>query len=148
MYGKDTQAPTHTDDNHLLDNAGKKCIQQIVGSVLYYARAVDPTILMALSNIATQQATPTENTKKQVDQFLDYLRVQFDAKICYRAFDMILNIHSDASNISAPRARSCTSGYFFFGSLPINSNTIKLNGAIHITCTILKIVAASPAKTD
>jgi hypothetical protein len=72
-YGKDTQAPMPTDDSPLLDGAGKKCIQQVVGSFLYYARAVDPTILMALSDITTQQTTPTENTKKQVDQFLDYI---------------------------------------------------------------------------
>jgi hypothetical protein len=38
-----------------------------------YARAVNPTILMALSKIATQQAASSENTKKQVDQFLDYM---------------------------------------------------------------------------
>jgi hypothetical protein len=59
MYGKDTQAPTPTDDSPLLDDASKKPIQQVVGSFLYYARAVDPTILMALSDIATQQAAPT-----------------------------------------------------------------------------------------
>jgi hypothetical protein len=53
-YGKDTQAPSPTDDSPLLDNAVKKRIQQIVGSFLYYAQAVNPTILMALSNIATQ----------------------------------------------------------------------------------------------
>jgi hypothetical protein len=63
-YGKDTQAPTPTDDSPLLDNAGKKHIQQVVGSFLYYALAENPTILMALSNIATQQAAPTENAKK------------------------------------------------------------------------------------
>jgi hypothetical protein len=60
-YGNDNQAPTSTNDSLLLDAAGKKNIQQIVGSFLYYARAVDPTILMALSNIATQQSAPTVN---------------------------------------------------------------------------------------
>ncbi len=63
-YGKDNQAPTPTDESPLLDNAGKKCIQEVVGSFLYYALAVNPTILMALSDIATQQAAPTQNTKK------------------------------------------------------------------------------------
>jgi hypothetical protein len=57
--------------------------------------------------------------------------------------DMILNVHSDALYLSAPRARSHTSGYFFLGSLPIDGNLIKLNGAINITCTILKLIAAS-----
>jgi hypothetical protein len=31
-----------------------KCVQEVVGTLLYYARAVDSTILPALSAIATQ----------------------------------------------------------------------------------------------
>jgi hypothetical protein len=80
-YGKDNQAPTPQDDSHLLDAAGKKCIQQIIGSFLYYARAVDPTILMALSAIASQQSSPTEETNRCVHQFLDYMATHPDAKI-------------------------------------------------------------------
>jgi hypothetical protein len=59
---------------------------------------------------------------------------------------MILNVHSDALYLSAPKARSCAGGYFFLGSIPQDGNPIKLNGAIHITCTILKLVAAFAAK--
>jgi hypothetical protein len=38
-----------------------------------------------------------------------------DAKICYRAsdIDMVLNVHSNASYLSAPNARSHAGGYFF-----------------------------------
>jgi hypothetical protein len=131
-----------TDDSPLLDNAGKKRIQQVIGSFLYYARAVNPTILMALSNIATQQATPT------VNQFLDYMWTHPDAKISYQASDMILNVHSNASYLYTPHARSHVGGYFFLGSLPIDGNPIKLNGAIHITCTILKLIAASATEAE
>jgi hypothetical protein len=63
-YDKDNQATTPAEDSPLLNNAGKMRIQQVVGSFLYYAGAFDETILMALSDIATQQAAPTENTKK------------------------------------------------------------------------------------
>jgi hypothetical protein len=59
---------------------------------------------------------------------------------------MILNVHSDASYRSTPKARSRASGNFFLGSLPRNGDPIKLNGAIHISCTILKLVAASAAE--
>jgi hypothetical protein len=59
---------------------------------------------------------------------------------------MIINVHSNASYLSAPRACSQAGGYFFLGSIPVNGDPIKLNGAIHITCTILKLVAASAAK--
>jgi hypothetical protein len=101
---------------------------------------------MALSDIATQQSAPTENTKKQVDQFLDYMWTHPDATIQYPASDMILNVHSNASYLSAPRACSRAGGYFFLGSIPIDGDPIKLNGAIHITCTILKLVASSAAE--
>jgi hypothetical protein len=145
-YGKDNQAPNPTDKSPLLDNAGKKQIQQVVGSFLYYAQAVDPTILMVLSDIATQQLAPTKNTKKRVEQFLDYMWTHPNAIIRYHGWDTILNIRSDASYLSTPRAQSHAGGYFFLGSLPVNRDPIKLNGAIHITCTILKLVAASAAK--
>jgi hypothetical protein len=145
-YGKDNQTPTPTNESPLLDNAGKKRIQQVVGSFLYYAFAVNPTILMTLSDIATQQAAPTQNTKKRVDQFLDYMWTHPDAKIRYSASNVILNIHFNASYLSVPCARSCMGGYFILGSLPVNGDPIKLNGANHITCTILKLVAASAAE--
>jgi hypothetical protein len=139
-YGKDTQASMTTGNSPVFDNAAKKEIQEVVGSFLYYAWAVNPTILMALSDIVTQQATLTKNTRKQVKQFLDYMWTHPDAKICYRASDMILNVHFNASYLSAPCTCSHISVYFFLGSLPINSNPIKLNGAIHtIICTILKL---------
>ncbi len=144
-YGKDTQALTPTDDSPLLDNASKKRIKQVVGSSLYYARAVDSTIL---SNIATQQAATTENTKKQVNQFLDYMWTHPNAKICYCTSDMILNVHSHALYLSAPCTRSCATGYFFLSSLPVDGNPTKLNGTIDITCTILKLVTASTAKAE
>jgi hypothetical protein len=103
---------------------------------------------MTLSDIATQQAAPTENIKKQVDQFLDYMWTHPDTIIRYRASDMMLNVHSNSSYLSAPRARSCAGGYFFLGSLLTDGDPMKLNGAIHITCTILKLVAASTAEAE
>jgi hypothetical protein len=70
------------------------------------------------------------------------------AIIQYRAFDMILIFHLDASYLSAPKSQSHAGGYFFFKSPPINSNPIKLNCAIHITCTFLKLLNASAAEAE
>jgi hypothetical protein len=69
-----------------------------------------------------------------------------DTIIQYRASDMILNIHSDASYLSAPKPHSCVGGYCFLGSIPHNGDPIKLNRAIHIICAILKLVTASAAE--
>jgi hypothetical protein len=60
---------------------------------------------------------------------------------------MILNVHSDKFYLlSASKSSSHAGGYFFLGSIPHNGDPIKLNGAIHITCAILKLVAASTAE--
>jgi hypothetical protein len=61
---------------------------------------------------------------------------------------MILNVHSDASNLSAPKAQSHAGGFFFFGSIPQNAEPIFINVAIHITCTILKHIAASATEAE
>jgi len=103
---------------------------------------------MALSAITAQQCAPTEETLDHVYQFLDYMWTHPDAKIRYRASDMILNVHSDASYLSAPKARSRAGGYFFLGSIPRDAEPIIINGAIHITCTILKLVAALAAEAE
>jgi hypothetical protein len=52
----------------------KQCltIQKVTGSVFYYARAVDPTVLMPLNDIATEQTKATEKTQAATNQMLDY----------------------------------------------------------------------------
>jgi hypothetical protein len=97
-YGKDSQSPSPINDSPQLDEAGKNRVQQIVGCFLYYAQAVDPIILMALSEISSHQAAPTENTMKCVNHFIDYMWTHPDAVIRYRASGMILNTKSMQSS--------------------------------------------------
>ena len=57
----------------------KTYIQEVIGTVLYYARCVDTSMLTALGPLATQQANPTLNTMKKVKQLLDYAATHPDA---------------------------------------------------------------------
>jgi hypothetical protein len=66
-YGQDNQATDPINTSPKLNEANKKRIQQIVGNFLYCARAVNPTILMALSAIASQQALPIEDRPNRVN---------------------------------------------------------------------------------
>jgi hypothetical protein len=147
-FGTSSQETLPSDDSPPLDETGIKFIQQVVGSFLYYCRATDPTIPHALSELSSQQSRATENTMKRCHQFLDYMATHPDAKIRYYKSDMILNVHSDASYLSAADARSRAAGIFFLGSLPQDNKPIKLNGAIHVLCTVLKFVAASAAEAE
>ncbi len=103
-YGKYNQAPSPLDKSMHLNKAQQKRIQQIVGSFLYYVQAVDPTILMALSEIALQQVVPTENMMECVNHFLYYMWTQPDAIIQYHASNMILNVYSDTLHLSAHKS--------------------------------------------
>jgi len=145
-YGAAAQEVTPEDTSPPLDQEGKTFVQKVVGSFLYLARAVDSTILMALNAIANEQANPTEMMRERVLQLLDYLATHPDAVVRFYKSDMILNVHSDASYLSAPRARSRAAGYFFLGSIPRDGYPIALNGAIQVICVLLKCVAASAAE--
>ena len=136
-YGSNAQAPIPLNSSHSLDAKGIWRIQQIVGSILYYARAVDMKVLMALSSIASKQMSATERTMQRCTQLLDYLASNSDATVRFHASDMVMNIHSNASYLSEPQARSRTCGHFFMGSVPIKGEPILLNGAFFVNTTIM-----------
>ena len=148
QYGSAAQTTEPIDISDPLSAEQIKHLQGIIGSILYYARAVDMTVLMALSTIASRQAKGTEQTLSQARQLLDYLAMHPDAKVRFHASDMIMNVHSDASYLSEANARSRASGHFFMGSLPSDNQPIRLNGAFFTLCKILKFVVASAAEAE
>ena len=77
-----------------------KHLQQIVDTFLFYSRAINPTMLTALSIIATEQTQGTQTTKEKADHFLTYAVIHPNATIKFYKSDMILKIHSDASYLS------------------------------------------------
>ncbi len=89
----------------LLNKEGQQYIQAVTGTLLYYSHAVDPTMLVALNAIATQQALPTQKTMERVKQLLDYCASQEEAILTYHASDMVLAIHSDAGYLNESKAR-------------------------------------------
>jgi hypothetical protein len=133
------------DASQPLTKEGKKRIQQILGTFLFYARAVDGTMLTALSSIATAQANPTEATMKKAEQFLDYAATHPNAIVTYRASNMVLGIHSDASYLSETGARSRAGGHFYM------SNDMQFppnNGAVHNVAQIINAVMSSAAEAE
>ena len=71
------------DTSPLLDKHGIKKVQSVTGSLNYYARTVDLTMLPAINEISSQQAKPTENTWKACEMLLDYACTYPNAKIRY-----------------------------------------------------------------
>lgn len=144
-YGAKKQYAKETSKSPKLDKAGKKFIQQVCGKFLFLGRAVDGTLLMPISAIASQTSEPTEDTMKQTQQLLDYLATQEEAVLTYNKSNMILAVHSDASYLSEPKARSRAGGHFF---LSYDTNNPPNNGAILNVAHIIKNVMSSATEAE
>ena len=136
-------------NSKLLNKAGTLRVQSISGTFLYYARAVDPTILPALNEISKNQAKPTEFAGKVCDHLLDYLATHPDAIIRYHASDMILCVTSDAASLVLPKARSrCASLHFLSNHSSTTPPQTPTNGAVHVLCKPIHGVPASAAEAE
>jgi len=145
VYGAKIQYAKDADSSAKLGPEGKLFIQQVTGTFLYYARAVDSTMLVALSAIASDQAAPTENTMRKTLQFLDYVATHPDAILTYSKSSMVLNVHSDASYLCEPKAKSRAGGHFFLSN---DDDDPANNGAVLNIAQIIKNVMSSAAEAE
>jgi len=145
QYGAKEQLARQPDNTPLLDKEGAKFIQEVTGVFNYYARAVDSTMLPALSAIASEQSNPTETTMKKTLQFLDYAATHPKAILTYRRSDMKLALHSDASYLSERDARSRVGGHHFLSE---ETDDPPNNGAVLNISKIIKQVMSSSAEAE
>jgi hypothetical protein len=96
-YGAKVQFFTPADTSAPLTETQKLTLQEVIGSLLYYARAVDPTMLVTFSTLASAQAKGTAATSGSMNQLMDYCATHPDAEFRYHPSDMVLHVSSDAS---------------------------------------------------
>ena len=153
-YGQRVQFANPQDDMPvtLLPDSAKKTIQKIIGIFLYYAIAMDLTMLVALGTLASQQENPTDALWEDITLFLDYCATHPDAKICYSKSDMVLHISSDGSYLSEKKSRSRVGGIFYLSDLPANGQAPDVshpfNAPIHVVAKILKMITSSAMETE
>ena len=123
----------------------KKIIQEVSGTFLYYARAVNITMLMALSTIEMKQLAQMTTTPKNTSQLLDYAMTNNKVMIMYKASNMVLSVHSNASYLNKPQARSRAEGIFFMSS---NATFLTNNGTIHNTAQVIKALMSSVVESE
>jgi hypothetical protein len=122
-------------------------LEQRTGTLLYYARAVDPTLIMSINVLASEQSNATEVTADKGIKLLNYCNTHPETKIRYHASDMILHINSDASYLSENEAQSRDGGLFYMGTTTKNDKKLN-NGAILIISKVHKHVMSSAADTE
>ena len=127
-----------------VDEAAKTFVQEVTGVFLFYSRAVDPTMLTAVTKISAQQSKPTKATMLAVDRLLSYAERFPSAEVIIRPSNMQLCAQSDASYHSESGARSRAGGILYFGT----DSSGNINGAVDYLSTIIPTVCSSAAEAE
>ena len=83
-YGATVQLTADEDTSAPLEKSGITRLQEIVGTFLYYARAVDSTMLVALSTLGSAQTKGTEKTMNAAVTLLNYAATHPNATVRYK----------------------------------------------------------------
>ena len=118
----------------------------MIGTFLYYARALDSTMLTALNDIGIQQAHPTVKVKDKLQTLMDYANTYPNVFLRFYASDMQLHVDTDAAYLVLPKAKSRIAGYYRL----LNKDTTKYdkNGAIMIEYRTIRNVVTSTAEAE
>jgi hypothetical protein len=144
QYGAKVQYAVE-DTSEPLSPADVTTLQEIVGSMLYYARAVDPTMLTITNTIASQMAVPTQAVKAQAVRLLQYAAAYPNNAIVYKKSKMHVILQVDASYLSRSHARSVAGGVAYYGDA---ANPTIENGMIHAISSIIDVVVSSAGEAE
>jgi hypothetical protein len=147
IYGAKTQYVEDETTSLALSDKDINKLQQLTGTLLYYARSFDPILIMPINVLASEQSNATAVTANKVIKILNYCNTHPETKIRYHASAMILHMHSDASYISQKEAKSRAGGFFYMGSSTSTEKKLT-NGAILIVSKVLKHVMSSAAEAE
>ncbi len=147
-YGKKSDEIIPKNESTPLNDNDKKYIQQVVGSFYIMNACYWHGHLNGIEQHCNTTIQTNRKTMERIRRLLDYMYSNTNTIRRLWVLDMILNVHSDASYLSATRGQSCTGSYFFLGSLPKDKELIQLNGNIKVTCAILKLVTESAAEAE
>jgi hypothetical protein len=110
IYGQKTQLTSPPDSSPDLGPTERTRLQEVVGVLLYLARAIDPTLLATLGTIGTNIHDGTERTAAMATHLLNYCASHRNPTIRFYASSMIVCGHTDASYLSVVRSRSRAAG--------------------------------------
>jgi hypothetical protein len=140
---KNPKSQTATvDDSPLASPTQHHELQVVVGTLLYYARTVDPTIMTAVHELGSVQAKPTQKDMRKLERLLQYVSTHQHQGIRFHASTMQLQVQSDASYLCRPKARSVLGGLHYLGTMD------QINGPFFCTSKVISCVVTSAAEAE
>jgi hypothetical protein len=141
-YANPGAQKANIDESSPATETQKKLLQSVIGTLLYYSRAVDPSICTAVHELGSVQSKPTENDMLKLERLLQYVSKHRNNGIRFYASTMILQSLSDASYLCRPRARSV------FGCVHYLGERNAINGRIACGSWMISCVVASVAEAE
>ena len=133
-YGYSVQYAVEADSSPPLDSLGIKRVQDIINSLLYYARAVNNKLIVTLSAIGDKQAPATEHTSASITKLIEYIVMYPNYGIAYHTSSMFISGYSDTSFPNEIKARSRAGSHIFISEdVSIPSNNVSLLTISQIT---------------
>jgi hypothetical protein len=74
VYGAKTQYVENETTSPALSTKDVNKVQQLTGTLLYYARDVDPTLIMPINVLSSEQSKDTSDTADKVIKILNYCK--------------------------------------------------------------------------
>ena len=139
------QRPTPEDSSAPATKAETLRIQQIVGVILYYARAIDSTFTTPVGKVSSAQATPTAAVLTAAERLLHYAATQPAAALVFYGSKMDMIVHGDASYLSETKARSRVAGVYYLGD---KDHPDTLNAPFLCTSAILDVVVTAATEAE
>ena len=87
-------------------------------------------MLQAIIEISRVQSEPTRDTEKKQRILLHYAETYTNAIIRYKAINVVLHVHSDASYLIIPEVKICYAGHLYLRDWP-SPSLIKPNPDIN-----------------
>ena len=144
IYGSTAPQTTTVDSSDFAPPTSKLLLQQVVGSILYYARAVDSLMLTAVCELSTLQAKPTLLTMKKMWRLVGYAAKHPNGCVHIVPSEMLLRIQSDGSHLSRPHSKSVAGGIHYLGT----TDPFFLNAPIHVQSTTIPVNTAAVSETE
>ena len=143
-YGSSAPQLSPTDTSAPASPAQIEELPQAIGSLLYYARALDCTMLPAVTTLSSLQSAPTLNVIAKLNRLLGYCSAFPDHQLIFRPSRVLLQTHSDASFNSLPRSGSKSGGHHTLG----NHDPAFHNAPIDVDSSRIPVVTSSAADAE
>lgn len=131
------------DSSAKLDAKDTHFVQTVLGALLYYARAVDSTMLTAINHVATTGFT--QKALAATNHLLVYAQTYSTAHVRFLACDMIARAQCDASFNGRSKGRSTQGALVYLGD---KNRPDEINGAVDYFSSIIAVVCASAAEAE